>query len=901
MSKTHLIRDRIDHPEFRSRSLIDQGGMGAILEAAEERTGRPVALKVMHPETMRSADALERFYLEARVLARLEHPNIVPLHVLKTDREGRPFYTMKKIAGRTLQAILSGLRKGDPEIIVEFPLHRLIRIFDGVCDAMAFAHANGVIHRDLKPANIMVGEFGEVLVMDWGLVKVLDEPESERPAETVNIDSPPRNDEREAGAATISAGPGALTREGAVMGTPQYMAPEQARGLIADIDQRSDVFALGGLLYAILTLHPPFHGEDVREILTKVCRGEVIDPALFTEPEKLAGRFPKTRSDFELVHCPGGRLPTALVSVALKAMSVPMVERYPTVGNLQLDIEAWLDGRTTSAEEPSLLRSLTLAVRRHRVLCLAAVLVFGLAVAFTVNVRKSRARAVAALQELRAAVPMFEDEGRALTASHRFAEAVKRYKECLALMPERAAFHVALGNLHQSLLDFSASIAAYERALRLKPNLTAAAEGLALSRRLEKVAGGDRARYLGGLADLRRLMERQQRFAEAEALGKRMAELREDVSAEIENWRERIRRAGAGKGVAMRLRNVGGRLTLDLTGLRVDSLDFLKGIPIRDLDLSGLNLESLAPIKSLPLERLVITDTRVANLSDLAGMKLRELRAGGTRVANLSPLSKMPLQVLDLSGTSVADLAPLRGRPLVEVNLTDCRRVRDIRPVVSPRLKRLYAGGIGSLEPGALAGLKLVELDVRDAGLKDLGFLKGMPLRELVLDGNPVTNLKPLASLDLRVLSLNGLNVANLLPLREMPLERLSLLATKVHDLRPLATLPLRELDLRGCPVTDVTALRGLPLRRIDLTGCTHLRDVTALADCLELEYIALPYPPQHKLNLNSVRSLPHLRKITASFNQYRYDWSRVPSPDNPTNGFWKFYDAKWAPAFRGK
>ncbi|MGB0581744.1 MAG: serine/threonine protein kinase, partial [Limisphaerales bacterium] len=274
------INERIEHAEFKTLNLIDEGGMGSIVEVEEAQTGRPVALKVMHPEMMNSEEAVDRFYLEAKVLARLEHPNIVPLHVLKLDRERRPFYTMKKVQGRTLQGIISGLRKGDAEIVAEFPLDRLMTVFHKICDAMAFAHSKGIVHRDLKPANIMVGEFGEVLVMDWGLAKVVGEPE--RVATTEEIPGLGGiQDDLEKGSMTISAAAGALTREGAVMGTPQYMAPEQATGRISDIDERSDVFALGGILYALITLHPPFFGKDVRDILSRVARADVENPMTF--------------------------------------------------------------------------------------------------------------------------------------------------------------------------------------------------------------------------------------------------------------------------------------------------------------------------------------------------------------------------------------------------------------------------------------------------------------------------------------------------------------------------------------------------------------------------------------------------------------------------------------------
>jgi serine/threonine protein kinase len=153
---------------------IAQGGMGAILEASDCKLGRTIAVKIMLSEAECSEEQKQRFIQEAAVLGRLEHPNIVPIHDLGRDSEGSLYYTMKLVKGRTLQDILNDLRHEKPEVLAHYTLDRLLTIFRKVCDALAFAHAQKIIHRDLKPENIMVGEFGEVLVMDWGIAKILD-------------------------------------------------------------------------------------------------------------------------------------------------------------------------------------------------------------------------------------------------------------------------------------------------------------------------------------------------------------------------------------------------------------------------------------------------------------------------------------------------------------------------------------------------------------------------------------------------------------------------------------------------------------------------------------------------------------------------------------------------------
>lgn len=247
---------------------IAEGGMGSVLEANDQILGRAVAMKVIRQDIAASESLRLRFIREAGVLARLEHPNIVPIHEMAKDAEGNLFYTMKKVDGRDLEQILNGVRNGDAQTIADYPLDRLLTIYRKVCDAMAFAHARGVIHRDLKPANIMVGSFGEVLVMDWGLAKILQD-EAQSADEMAQLEQERSNTPatsmpagfQEFSDSALNGAAQNLTLDGSVMGSPQYMPPEQAEGKVSELDERSDIFSLGGILYAILTLRPPVEGR----------------------------------------------------------------------------------------------------------------------------------------------------------------------------------------------------------------------------------------------------------------------------------------------------------------------------------------------------------------------------------------------------------------------------------------------------------------------------------------------------------------------------------------------------------------------------------------------------------------------------------------------------------------
>jgi serine/threonine protein kinase/WD40 repeat protein len=360
---------------------IGRGGMGVVRQSEDLKLGRQVAMKVMLEGNKKSFDARLRFYQEAEILAKLEHPNIVPVHDLGMDTEGRPFYTMKEVKGVTLQKVLNDLRAGTMDTIRRYPLTHLLGIFLKVCDGVAFAHAKGIVHRDLKPENVMLGEFGEVLVMDWGLAKDLSAnlPVAEKTTGALSGDRPPGES---------AAG---LTLDGAVMGTPQYMPPEQAEGRLEDIDERSDVFSLGALLYAILALRPPVEGRTLAEVLENVKSGNIAPPGT-----QSAGNGPGAGKDADRVstlavkagslpHCPNGRVPGALSAVAMRALAFERDDRYPSVAMLAADVENYLAGRATSAEQAGMLTLLWLAVKRHRVVVLAVVAVLVATVGLTLG------------------------------------------------------------------------------------------------------------------------------------------------------------------------------------------------------------------------------------------------------------------------------------------------------------------------------------------------------------------------------------------------------------------------------------------------------------------------------------------------------------------------------------
>lgn len=379
-------------PGHQVDALIARGGMGVVYRARHTALEREVAVKVMvsHAD---SPEMAARFRREALVLGKLAHPNIVPIHEIGTDDDGQLFYTMKLVKGRTLQAIINGLRDGDAETLRQHSLASLLTVFRKVCDAMAFAHSQGVLHRDLKPENVMVGEFGEVLVMDWGLAKELDGEKR-------------RRGDWETACPSLSSSPplqvsSSFTMQGSVMGTPQYMSPEQARGEINALDERSDIFSLGGILYTILTLRPPVEGTTLAEVLEKVRTGSITPPtaagstASMAAKTKVKGDVPDAGLIKPLPHVQDGRVPAALSAVVMKALRREKAERYQDVAALSADIEKFQGGFATQAEQAGAWTQLKLLMLRHKAVTASLAALLIISALFVVKVMASERKATA--------------------------------------------------------------------------------------------------------------------------------------------------------------------------------------------------------------------------------------------------------------------------------------------------------------------------------------------------------------------------------------------------------------------------------------------------------------------------------------------------------------------------
>ena len=806
---------------YVKKETIGKGGMGEIVLCVEQNVRREVAMKRLLPTAAKHARQRARFVQEAQVTGQLEHPNIVPIHELGRDEQGAIYFTMKLVKGRSLAEILTAARDGE----VTHSLGEMLQIFLKVCDGVAFAHSRGVIHRDLKPANIMVGDFGEVLVMDWGIARILgrDDIADEDTVQSNRQDA---------------SLPALHTMAGSVMGSPQYMPPEQAAGQIDKIDHRSDIYSLGAILYEILTLKRPFEGPDARAIVTKVIEGNI--------------QMPERRA-------PGRDIPRELSAVAMKCLARFRSKRYESVPELQRDVRLYLEGRSVSAAPDTFAQALVKLIRRNKGISvsIAAAAVILIAVVSVAFIRVTGAMQRAISGEQKAVTAQQQQRATAWAASKRLAmqairaaetgrwdEADRRVTDAETVALRSPWGPYARGMFASTNKDYPAAADLFRKALTFDP--AHPESKAALSETLARVGDLDQAQKLlagaGGLTDWRAMLKAGQTLYEAErwkdsmVVFKRALDLMAETKdaskglrvATVKGVQEKITRARAKAlciGFAEEIKGLDPKEQIKRVEAKLGEISG-KEMKIPDVEIKIENGEwiqagfphrgtpFLDPLRGLRLQSLKIANTLTGDLEPLKGMPLIYLNSSSTRVSNLRPLEGMPLKMLYCRGTRIIDLSPLRGMPLT---ILDCSLTR----------------------------------------VSDLSPLKGMGLKEL---------------------RIHETNVADLTPLKGMHLEKLQVGVTKVKDLGPLKDMPLESLDCHRTPVSDLNPLKGMALETLFITD-TKVTDLTPLTGMKLKEFCFTPGNITKGIEI--VRGMKSIRQIGIDRGNLR-----------PPDEFWKRYDA---------
>ncbi|MEC7984753.1 MAG: bifunctional serine/threonine-protein kinase/formylglycine-generating enzyme family protein [Myxococcota bacterium] len=344
-----LLTDAPRLGRYEDLGMIGKGGMGEVRRILDPKLQRRLAMKLLRPEFLTSEAVMSRFIEEAQIIAQLQHPNIIPVHEIGQLDDGQLYFTMKEVRGKPLSEIITQVHEASQngtwqESEDGWTFRKLINIFSQVCATVAFANSRGVVHRDLKPENILVDTFDQVLVVDWGIAKILGKTH-DRFAEVTEMVEPSRADINQ-------------TRMGEVTGTPSYMAPEQARGEVDKIDQRTDVYGLGAILYEILSGRCPYGGASFRQVLNKVILGpppsvretiislerstQTIELDFFDFEAELVEE--SVKGSLEERTEKGVMLPEDLVRACEKAMHRSQSSRYQSANDFQRVIIDWIDG-----------------------------------------------------------------------------------------------------------------------------------------------------------------------------------------------------------------------------------------------------------------------------------------------------------------------------------------------------------------------------------------------------------------------------------------------------------------------------------------------------------------------------------------------------------------------------
>jgi len=457
---------------FRILRPHAKGGLGEVFVANDQELDREVALKQIQDKHADRLDSRARFVLEAKVTGGLEHPGVVPVYGMGEYPDGRPFYAMRFIRGTSLRDAVDRFHDADANRdpgAGTLELRELLGRFIAVCYAMAYAHSRGVLHRDLKPANIMLGKYGETLVVDWGLAK---------PAGCV--------EDTAVEEAPLQASTGATTETvaGSAIGTPQFMSPEQAAGRLDLLSSASDIYSLGATLYVLLTGKLPFADTEVGKVLQKVQRGEFPRPRLVRR-----------------------EVPAALEAICLKAMALKPQDRYASSKAMADDLEHWLADEPVSVHQEPVVARLARWARRHRPLVAgAAALMLTAVVALTLStvlISREQARtmkqrqqaeknfktALGAVNEMLTEVgqdqlanePGMEKKRRALLARARayyqqFLDEEERSTDP-SLRKETAQANKRLADISRLLGENAAAKEAYDKAIDLLSRLMAESPG----------------------------------------------------------------------------------------------------------------------------------------------------------------------------------------------------------------------------------------------------------------------------------------------------------------------------------------------------------------------------------------------------------------------------------------
>jgi serine/threonine protein kinase/Leucine-rich repeat (LRR) protein len=758
--------------KYRVLQILGHGGMGVVFKAEDPLLRRTVAVKVMLPALAASASAGQRFLREAQAMAAIEHDHIVRIYQVEEQR-GVPFLAMELLKGEPLADRLNRESK--------LPLADVLRIGREIAEGLGAAHATGLIHRDIKPGNIWLEDrshkrpacelsqpepTSEPLVATASRVKILD-----------------------FGLARAGAQPPGLSQPGAVVGTPEFMAPEQGRG--GPVDARSDLFSLGVVLYRLATGQQPFHGADTVSTLLSVATHEpapplAIDPDLPPELSDLVMKL--LEKDPTRRVASAGTVVQALQTLEKKLAGVP------GNANLRLAFPAGLV-RAASAAPRS---------RRRFALAIAALLLLGVLVG---------AGVWGLIHTQMAVQPTSVDDA---------------WLKAVAALPAEKQVEAVAAKLKERNPGFDGKVTPTidQGVVTELTFVTDAVTDIAPVRALtalRTLSCSGSAPGMGQLADLSPLKGMELVYLNCGRT--KVSDL-----APVKDMKLTTLLCDSTK-----VTDLAPLKDLPLTRLEFFDTQVADLLPLKDMRLSILNcgatkVSDLAPLKNMELTRLLCANSKVTDLAPLKGMRLAYLNCAHTQVTELSPLKDIPLTQLEISATPVSDLSPLKNMKLT-ILLCYSTKVTDLSPLKDMKLTDLRCNGTKVTDLSPLKDMMLVHLDCSDTKVSDLSPLKDMKLTSLYCSGTPVSDLSPLKdNMRLSILQCAATKVSDLSPLKDMKLHTLFCNGTQVSDLSPLKDMGLTNLVFAYTQVSDLSPLKDMKLGAMDCAR-TQVSDLAPLKD----------------------------------------------------------------------
>ena len=889
--------------KYGNELCIDRGGMKLILKTRDKDTARDVAMAVMI-ETGNSEDTV-RFLEEARITANLEHPNIVPVHDIGINENGKPYFTMKLLGGETLTSIISKIKEGDKGYQKRYSLLRLLEIFLKICDGVAFAHSKGVLHLDLKPKNIQLGDFGEVLVLDWGLARIKESDSGTGTGQEVQ------------GRSGSDQSSSFLMMDGVAIGTPGYMAPEQAAGKNTLKTERTDIFSLGAILYVILTLEKPLDGDNVQAILAKTMKAEIVRPSL---------------------RAPWRVIPKSLEAVTMKAMSKNPEDRYASVQDLKNEIEAFLGGYATAAEHAGIARKIHLRIMRNKassvsilVLVLAILSIAGIwlnnkfkqyatwgnGIDITPENDKSLDSEWFAHRIIASSWEVSEDGISPLKGTEfniyyntpvygniaiEFDVSIDR--DCD--LSHRCEFGIILCGDKRSDRRYDLMLGAYINSIatiqkekkdrysvlfKLEPGRTYHVRGEREGELLRLFCDGkliveyrDIFHFEGGYAGIYS-HGTGKKFSNIKIFKKGVAQLVSPLSTGDELFR--LAKASSGERRTENLRaageiyttiaesHPGEKLGNDAILRRAyvkseqgnyrsalgDVLELEKISDSYDQELLKMQLlvlcgeYSTAPAFFLSMiGKYPLNNSEIFEMLRICLDKLSEEQIPDAEREKFWKLM-MENDVTDIFDCSNAKLKSLDFLKNSDIRVLNCRnnQIESLEPLRGMKLVHIDCSGnmIGSLDP--LKGMEIESLRCGDNRIESLEALKGMPLKVLFCWKNRISDLSPLNGMMIELLDCGDNLLENLQALGGMPLKKLICPGNQIASLIPLNSSPIESLDVARNKLDSLDGVKEMPLKNLTFDD-NRIGSIEAIAG---KKIVTLGCSKNNVIDLSPVSGMP--------------------------------------------